>query len=322
MRLPETAMRLIASLAFVALMLTGCNRPASIGWQGYLEGEFIYIGAPLAGRLETLAVTKGAQVEAGAPLFTLERASELAAQRQAAGALRSAEARLADLKKGSRPSELATLVARVEQARATAELSRLDFARQEELFKTQVIAAADFDRARLADERNRRVLEELSAQLETARLGGRSDLIAAAESEVSGAAAAKEKADWSVAQKSQFAPRGGFVFDTLYREGEFVGLGNPIVVLLPPENLKVRFFVPETALATMKAGARVRVAFDEHAPVEARISYLSPQPEYTPPILYNRENRSKLVFMIEATLDAAVARDLHPGQPVDVTLVE
>ncbi len=55
------------------------------------------------------------------------------------------------------------------------------------------------------------------------------------------------------------------------------------------------------------------------APLDARISYLSPQPEYTPPILYNRDNRSKLVFMVEAVFEGNVARDLHPGQPADVT---
>jgi HlyD family secretion protein len=315
-------MRLTVCFVFVALLLAGCHRVEPAGWQVYLEGEFIYVASPLGGSLETLAVAKGARIEAGTPLFILERASELAAQRQAGDGLRSAQARLADLQKGSRPSELATLTARLEQARSTAELSRLDLARQEELFKTRVIAAADFDRARLAHERNLRALEELAAQLDTARLGGRPDAIVAAESDVSSAAAAKEKIDWSVTQKSQSAPRGGFVFDTLYRAGEFVTAGSPVVVLLPPENLKVRFFVPETALAGLKAGARVRVAFDGHPSLEAIVSYLSPQPEYTPPILYNRENRAKLVFMIEATFDATAARDLHPGQPVGVTLVQ
>lgn len=306
---------------FAALALAGCQRPAPSGYQGYLEGEFVYVAAPLAGRLESLAVAKGARVEAGAPLFTLERASEIAAQRQAADLLRAAEARLADLHKGSRPSEIAALAARLDQARTTAELSRLELARQENLFKTQVIAASDFDRARLTHERNLRAIAELDAQLETARSGGRSDAIAAAAAEVQAATAAREKADWSVAQKTQAAPRSGFVYDTLYREGEFVAAGNPVVALLPPENLKVRFFVPAAGFAGVKAGAAVRVAFDGAMPVSGRVSYLSPQPEYTPPVLYNRENRSKLVFMVEATLEPAAARELHPGQPVDVTLM-
>ena len=302
----------------VALAATSCQRQVAAGWQGYLEGEFVYVAAPLGGRLDQLAVQRGTRVEAGTPLFALERVSELAAQREAADRLRSAEARVADLKKGSRPSELTALEARVEQARAAAELSKRELDRQATLFKTGAIAASDLDRARLTHERNTRAIEELVAQLATAGLGGRSDAIAAAEADVAAAAAAKERADWSVAQKTQAAPRAALVYDTLFREGEFVAVGAPVVALLPPENLKVRFFVPESDFATLKAGDRVRVTITGRGPLEARVNYLSPRPEYTPPVLYNRDNRAKLVFMVEAALDAAAARDLNPGQPVDV----
>ena len=86
--------------------------------------------------------------------------------------------------------------------------------------------------------------------------------------------------------------------------------------------MKVRFFVPESEFATLKAGDKVSVGITGvAAPLEARVNYLSPRPEFTPPILYNRDNRAKLVFMVEAALDPVAARDLHPGQPVDVTPV-
>jgi HlyD family secretion protein len=227
------------------------------------------------------------------------------------------------LKKGLRPTEIDALAARLEQARVAAELSRLELARQENLFKTHVISDRDYDQARLVHESNRRAVDDLAAQLETARLGGRSDAIAAAVADVAAAAAALEQADWSVNQKTQSAPKAGLVDDTLYREGEFVAAGNPVVVLLPPEELKVRFFVPESEFAALKAGDRVRVtATGLPAPLEARVSYLSGQPEYTPPVLYNRENRAKLVFMVEAVFDPVAARDLHPGQPADVTVAD
>ena len=315
-----TRLSALAAVLFVA----ACSRPAEHRYQGYLEGEYIYVSSPLAGRLETLAVTKGSRVDVGAALFTLERSSELAAQRQAADQLLTAQARLEDLKKGSRPTELATLDARLDQARAAAELSKLDLDRQAGLFKGHVISESDFDRARLTHERNTSAVEELSAQIATAKLGGRTDAVAAAEGEVAAAAAAKERADWSVEQKAQSAPRAALVYDTLYRSGEFVAAGLPVVSLLPPENLKVRFFVPEAEFAALKAGASVQVNITGVAtPLIAKVSYLSPQPEYTPPVLYNRENRSKLVFMVEAVFaDGAVARDLHPGQPADVTLAK
>ncbi len=300
-------------------LLAGCAPHGPVSYQGYFEGEFVYVASPLASRLEHLAVAKGARVEAGASLFTLERTADLAGQREAADQLRSAQARLEDLKKGSRPSELASLEAHLGQARSAAELSRLDLARQENLFRSHTVPESDYDHARLAHEQNLQAVAELAAQLETARLGGRSDAIAAATADVSAAAAAKERADWNVDQKTQAAPRAGLVYDTLYREGEFVAAGNPVVALLPPENLKVRFFVPESDFAALKPGDAVRVSVTGRAePLTGRVSYLSPQPEYTPPVLYNRDNRSKLVFMVEAVFDAAAARDLHPGQPADV----
>lgn len=317
-------LRPLGCLVAVGLLAAACTRTPEHRYQGYLEGEYIYVAAPLAGRLETLAVAKGTRVEAGALLFSLERSAELAAQRQAFDQLRVAQSRLADLRKGSRPTELAALESRLAQARATAELAKLDVDRQVGLFESRVISESDFDRARLTYERSKAAVSELTAQLATAQLGGRADVIAAAEAEVAAVAAAKERADWSVDQKSQTAPRAALVYDTLYRPGEFVALGLPVVYLLPSENLKVRFFVPEADFAALKIGARVQVNITGVAtPLAATVSYLSPQPEYTPPVLYNRENRSKLVFMIEAIFsDAGVSRDLHPGQPADVTLAK
>lgn len=305
--------------ALAALLLAGCSRQASTAYQGYLEGEFVYVAAPLAGQLDKLSIARGQRVEAGAMLFRLEQSAESSTLQEAAGRLRSAQARLADLRKGSRPSELAALEARLAQARAAAELSALELQRATKLHQTTVLSDDDFDRIRLNHEANTKLVAEVGAQLETAQLGGRADAIAAAEAEAAAAQAALDRAGWSVAQKTRHAPQAALVYDTLFREGEFVTAGQPVVSLLPPENIKVRFFVPEAGYAALKAGQAVKVNVTGRPPLDARISYLSPKPEYTPPVLYNRENRSKLVFMVEAVFDVAAARDLHPGQPVDVT---
>ena len=311
-------------VVLAALALASCSRSVSSGYQGYLEGEFIYLASPLAGRLEKLAVQKGTQVSAGTPLFSLEQGAEMATLREAAERLRQSQARLADLKKGQRPSELATLDARLAQANTAAEQATLELERATKLHQTTVLSDDDFDRIRLNQQAAIKRVAELAAQLDTAQLGARVDTIAAAEAEISAAQAAVDRAGWAVAQKSQTAPRAGLIYDTLYREGEFVTAAAPIVSLLPPENIKVRFFVPEAEFGALKAGGTIKVSLTGRAdPLEAHISYLSLKPEYTPPILYNRENRSKLVFMIEAVFaDPAAARDLHPGQPVDVTLAK
>src|SRR5262249_43067612 len=126
------------------------------------------------------------------------------------------------------------------------------------------------------------------------------------------------KAEWDFAQKRQSAAQSGMIFDTLYREGEWVGAGQPIVVLLPPQNIKVRAFVPQERVGSLKYGDSVRVFVDGVAePFVGRISFISPRAEYTPPVIYSQESRAKLVFMVEATFDPRVAANLHPGQPVD-----
>lgn len=309
----------LALAAVATLLLVACGRRAPAGHQGYIEGEFVYIAAPLAGQLEKLAVTRGTRVEAGAPLFALEQSAEFSTLREAAERLRQSQARLADLRKGSRPSELAALEARLAQARSGAELSARELERATRLRQTAVLSDDDFDRIRLNHEANAKQVSEAAAQLETAQLGGRVDAIAAAEADAAAAQAALDRAGWSVAQKSRAAPQAALVYDTLFREGEFVAAGQPVVSLLPPENIKVRFFVSEADFAALKTGTMVKVSITGQPALDARISYLSPKPEYTPPVLYNRENRAKLVFMVEAVFDRVVARDLHPGQPVDVT---
>lgn len=311
----------IAPVVLAVLVLGACARRESTGYQGYLEGEFVYVAAPLGGQLEKLAVTRGTRVEAGADLFTLEQSAELSAMREAAEKLRSAQARLADLRKGSRPSELTTLEARLTQARTAAELSGRELERATKLHETTVLSDDDHDRVRLNHVSNLTLVAQTAAQLDTARLGGRPDAIAAAEADASAAQAALDRAGWNVAQKNRSAPVAALVYDTLFRVGEFVAAGQPVVALLPPANLKVRFFVPEAAFGALKAGTVVRVSLSgQTVPLDARISYLSPKPEYTPPVLYNRENRAKLVFMVEAVFDPAVTRDLHPGQPADVSV--
>ena len=313
-----------AALAVLMVLLLGaCSRRESSAYQGYLEGEFVYVAAPLGGQLEKLAVARGTRVEAGADLFTLEHSAEMSAMREAAEKLRAAQARLADLRKGSRPSELSSLEARLTQTRAAADLSGRELERATKLHDTTVLSDDDFDRVRLNHVANLALITQTAAQLDTARLGGRIDAITAAEAEVSAAQAALDRAGWNVAQKNRSAPAAALVYDTLFREGEFVAAGQPVVALLPPANLKVRFFVPEAVFGALKAGALIKVTLSgQPAPLDAHISYLSPKPEYTPPVLYNRENRAKLVYMIEAVFDPAATHDLHPGQPVDVTLTK
>jgi HlyD family secretion protein len=185
--------------------------------------------------------------------------------------------------------------------------------------KAGVVPVQDFDRMRSVRDQDRQRVAQLEAELGTARLGSRSDQIAATEAGARALEATLTRSDWDLAQKRLSAPQAGLVFDTLYRKGEWIAAGKPAVVLLPPQNIKVRTFVPQPLLAMIHPGDRARVTVDgTAAPVAGTVRFISPQAEYTPPVIYSRENRQKLVYLVELDFDPATARQLHPGQPVDV----
>jgi HlyD family secretion protein len=301
------------------ILAGGCSETGQDTFQGYVEGEFVYVASPLGGQLEALSVRRGRTVKVDDPLFQLDKKAETAAVQEALERVRQARNRLADLEKGKRPSEIAALEARLQEAEAALQLSEETLKRRDKLYREGSISREDFDRARTTEERDASRVREARADLETARLGGRSDEIMAAKAEVQAAAARVEQARWNLDQKFQAAPRQGLVFDTLFRAGEWVPAGRPVVVLLPPENIKVRFFVPEKVVGSLTAGEQVLVSFDGGgASIAAVISYVSPEAEYTPPVIYSSQSRAKLVFMVEAKPELGAAERLHPGQPVDV----
>jgi HlyD family secretion protein len=240
-------------LLLALFFISGCSGPPQNRFQGYVEGEFVYVASPLAGQLESLQVRRGDQVKACDPLFALDETAEKAA---------------------------------LDQARAALVLSEAEFARQEKLFRMGPAAAQDYDRARSTRDQDRQRVTQ---------------------------------AEWNFNQKRQAAPQAGLVYDTLFRQGEWVAAGKPVVVLLPPQNIKVRAFVPEPQLGAIHYGDTTEVTLDGMPnPFIGKVSYISPHAEYTPPVIYSRESRAKLVFMIESVFDPEVSANLHPGQPVDV----
>jgi HlyD family secretion protein len=308
-------------LACVVLAVSGCaDKPADY-FPGYAEAEYVRLATPIAGTLVKLHVNRGDKVEPNAPAFVLEQDSERAARAEAAFRMQHAQARLNDLQKGKRPDEIAALQAQRKQAEAALRLSTSDFARQRKLVADKFIAPAAIDEARAAMERNQARTRELQAQLRVAQLGARSDEIDAARQELKAAEAQLAQADWTLAQKTQRIPVRADVADVLYREGEFVPAGSPVLSLLPPQNIKLRFFVPEAVLSSLRVGQQVNVQCDGcKAGIAARISYVASAPEYTSPLIYSKENRTTLVFMIEARTAPEQALALHPGQPVEIRL--
>jgi HlyD family secretion protein len=243
--------------------------------------------------------------------------AETAAVAEATWRLEQAEAQLANLSKGRRPTELDVVRAQLSQAQASLRLSEAQLQRQEALVSSSVAAVSRLDEARAARDRDRARVGELTAQLASQRLAARDDEIDAARATVETAKAALAQAEWRRGQREVAAPVEALVTDTIYRLGEFVPAGAPVVSLLPRGNVKVRFFIPETVLATIAVGSPFAIECDACPPgIEGRVTFIAPNAEFTPPVIYSRESRSKLVFLVEAKSPGI--SNLNPGQPVDV----
>jgi HlyD family secretion protein len=308
-------------IAVLALITTACAPSAERPIQGYIEGEYVRVAAPFAGALTQLSVKRGEQVSAGAPLFALERENEVALRRQSEQQLQAALARLENLKTGKRPPEVETVAEQLRQAMATRDLAVANLARQQKLYASGFVSGAVIDDARMQVKRDEAAVAQLQASVATAKLPARDDEIRAAEADARAAREALAQADWRLSQRAIASPVSGRVNDTYYVIGDWVPAGIPVASLLPLGNVKIRFYVPEPVVGRIKPGQNVNFSCDGcGAAMTATVAFISDRAEFTPPVLYSRENRAKLVFLVEAKPAPDVASRLNPGQPVDVTL--
>ena len=294
--------------------------PPPILWQGYAEADFVKVGPTQAGLLTAVLVARGDDVPTGAPLFTQDDANERAARDQVAQQLGQAERQLANLQEGAKQTEIDQAEANLTDANANLIRIAGDLSRGESLLTRGDASKQSVDQLR-AEFRSAqaRVLGLQAAVAQARGPLGRQSEIQAQRAAVAASRAALEMADWRLSQRRVASPTGGRVADVLARPGETVVAGGPVVSLLPPGNIFVRFFVPEAVLSTMHRGDTVGLVCDAcPADLTAMVSFISPRAEYTPPLIYSESSKSKLVFLIEARPPLEHATRLNPGQPVQV----
>jgi HlyD family secretion protein len=318
--------RLIVPIVVVALAVSAfwfrdrwLPQPAgSHNYLGYVEGEAILIGAPQAGRIAAVGVVKGGSVEQGAVLFSLDQAQARDELARNEAAIITAEATYSNLLTGKREPELAVIRAQIEQTEAALDLARKDWTRADKLASSG--AAAESRRDSTAEQVASLAarLKELQAAMDVAQLPARDAEVQAAQSRIAEAKAAADLARQKLADLSLTAPRPGMVEDIFFDPGEWVSAGQPVVSLLAPDNITLRFFIPEAALAAAAPGTRIVYSCDGCGVARhAAITKVASVPEYTPPVIYSQGARAKLVYLVEAKPDD-VSGILRPGLPVEV----
>lgn len=290
-------------IGLLCLLEVGCS-DTSHAFTGYVEGEFIQVSVPKGGIIDEIFVEKGQEVAIGTPLFAVETERLTSLIKAKEEALLKAESNYRNLTKGRRPEEIAVLETQQKQAEIALKLAESDFSRRKKLAEEKYISESEFEHYESRYQENIQRLNESLQNIKVAMLGAREDEIQAARHAVEMASEDLVQAKKDYADAHRISPKSGVVDDVYFRVGEQVAPSVPILSILPPENRKVRFFVPQATLPQIKIGQKVYVNVDgKEEKMPASIVYISPNTEYTPPVIYSVESRQKLVFLVEALLE-------------------
>lgn len=271
-----------ALITSVFCLLVACTHQEDDSYQGYVEGELRYIGTNFSGELTELHVNRGQKVNTKDLLFALESNPEKTSYARAL-------------------SQLLAEQTQVEVLKIQLCLEELKLARRQKLFQSGALAPEGLDE-------------------QTERVDSLNKQIKQASANADAAKAQVEQTSWAYSKKQMRTKVDAFVYDTFFKPGEFVESGRPVLALLAWKDIKVDFFVPESDLGTIRIGQKGVVTCDGCKPTEVTVIYISPKAEFTVPIIYSEQTRSKLVFKIEAIPDIKEAYRLHPGQPISIKL--
>jgi HlyD family secretion protein len=310
---------LAAIVAAVVLFTYPANKDSE--FPGYMEADLVLVGSEQGGRIASLGAEEGDTVSQGDPIFVLESSEQEASVAAARARVQEAEARLADAKAEiQRPDEIKVLEAALAEANAMLQVASNNLDRSQSLFDKGWATKAQLDDAIAQHDRNQAAVAEAEKRIIAAKLPGRSDMIDAAAANAEAARHALAEAEKNLGKRKVFAPADGTVEEVYFRPGEVVNPGQGVIALLPPRNLKVRFFVAEPVRAKLQVDHSIEISCDGCPPdLRAKINFIAREAEFTPPVIFSREQREKLVYLVEARPEGD-ATALTAGQPVTVTL--
>lgn len=308
------------TILLLSILSVACSDKEDDGsLQGYVEGRQLNLAPRSVGILTSLSVNEGDNIDAGMMLFAVDSERAAAALNEAIAASAAAEAQLMNLQKGGRPEEIRAAEETLRDAEAAYKLAEQTFERTKNLVDRGVLSTARLDQDRATLDSTKARVTEAQSRLEIIALPARSDIISAAEREVEASKSAIFRAETELKDRSVTAPASGRIETIFRRVGEIAGPSQAVLALLPPDQKRIRFFVPAPIHSTIKHGAKVTLSCDTCSDgLSGEIVYIADQTEFTPPIIFSENEREKLVYMVEADPDNP--ETFHNGQPVKVVL--
>ncbi len=315
----------LVALALVAAGTIACGDkedPNVVRLNGRIEATLVDMAPKVTGRVVEVRFREGERVKAGDVLIRLDLGDTTLTVDRDKAAVEAADARVRDLRAGSRRSEIATAEAELADRQAAVELAKKELERQQFLLSRKVGTERDLDRATTDLERAAANVRASEGRLRLVREGTRPDQISAAQDEAARARAQLSQSTTVVGEAEIRAPADAIVVHRFFEPGQLVTPGQPGLTLAFTERLYVRTFVPEGKLGLVKHGLAAEVLVDAHPgkTFKARVAEISSTSEFTPKAVETRAERINLVYAAKVDLEGAWDVPLVPGQPAEVVL--
>lgn len=302
----------------IAVLVPG--EDPGLRFNGYVEVDYVYVAALGTGRIDEIAVAEGDIVAAGDMLVRLDDRQQKVALEAAEAQVAAAEAALRNLETGGREDEIAVARANLTQAEADLKLAQGTAERSARLFEQGIVTQARRDQDQTALNVAEARVAQLAAQLKVIELPARDAQQQQAEASLAAARANAEAARIVLADREVAAPIAGQVEKLFFSAGEIGAAGTPLLSLRPDNALKVKFYLPEAVRTSYPVGTVFRVSCDGCGDgITATLASMASDPQFTPPVIYSRDERQRLSFLAEGELAGAT---LPPGQPVTLEPVE
>ena len=269
-------------LLFCIFLLNSCGENGS-QYNGYIDADLTYLSSDFAGRLSNLLVRRGQTVQKNQLLFKLEQTNE------------RYEVAISRFNKKNLLAQRKAILDQINY-------NEINYRRTLKIRKANAASRNDLDIATRELDVLKNQLAGINFQIQSSRINTKTK-------------------KWKISRKESIAPDPGIIFDTYFTNDEYVQAGQPVLSLITKENIKVIFFVPEKELNKITLNQKIKLSSDSASELATgQISYVANIAQYTPPIIYSREERQKLVFRIEARIDNPDLNQIHLGQPITLEL--
>jgi HlyD family secretion protein len=296
----------------------GAVPSAGIKVSGNIEITDVAVSFKIPGKVVERLVSEGDPVKTGQMVARLDDKdlNEEIAQRQAQVA--QAQSVLAELRRGSRPEEIAQAEAVLERVQADGDRAKTEWERQKKLYEREVISTREYEAAKTTFDGTLARIREAREALTLSRKGPRQEKIdqagAALEQSRQALALANTRKSYAVL----FAPLSGTVLSDNIEPGEYVSPGTPVLTMGDLTHLYLRAYINETDLGRVKLGQKVRISTDTFPDraYEGKITFIAAQAEFTPKNVQTQKERVKLVYRIKVDIPNP-RMELKPGMPAD-----